>query len=76
MAMMPLPKPIQARTDKFYTVAEPYYAIMGPDEYVVATSWGLTSDPKVFTAFLQKGNGVAAAPAVAAADRTAALHHA
>ena len=51
--------------DRFQTVAEPFYAILRPDESVVATSSGLTRDPAVFAAFLQKGAGVAtAAPAV------------
>ncbi len=41
---------------KFNTVAEPYYAIMAPDESVVTTFPGLTRDPAVFAAFLRKGD--------------------
>jgi thiol:disulfide interchange protein DsbD len=41
-------------TDKFHTVAEPFYAIMTADESVVATSSGITRDPAVFLAFLRK----------------------
>ena len=49
---------------KFNTVAEPYYAILSPDETVVASFPGLTRDPAQFSAFLRKGE---AAPAPAAA---------
>jgi thiol:disulfide interchange protein DsbD len=51
---------------KFNTVAEPYYAIMAPDESVVATFPGLTRDAAVFAAFLRKGDA-APPPASAAA---------
>ena len=51
--------------EKFNTVAEPYYAILDPDEKVIATFPGLTRDPAEFTAFLSKG---AAAPAAAPAS--------
>jgi thiol:disulfide interchange protein len=51
---------------KFNTVAEPYYAIMAPDESVVATFPGLTRDQAVFAAFLRKGDA-APPPASAAA---------
>jgi thiol:disulfide interchange protein DsbD len=40
---------------KFQTVAEPYYAILDPDENVVATFPGLTHDAGEFLAFLKKG---------------------
>lgn len=43
---------------KFQTVAEPYYAIMDPDENVIATFPGLTHDAAEFLAFLKKGSGV------------------
>jgi thiol:disulfide interchange protein DsbD len=43
---------------KFQTVAEPYYAIMDPDENVIATFPGLTKDAAEFLAFLNKGAGV------------------
>jgi len=52
---------------KFNTVAEPYYAIMAPDESVVATFPGLTRDPAVFAAFLRKGDS-SPPPASAAAE--------
>ena len=55
---------------KFDTVAEPYYAILDPDENVVATFPGLTRDAAEFLAFLNKG---AAAPAAAAAPPPAGL---
>jgi thiol:disulfide interchange protein len=40
---------------RFQTVAEPYYAIMDPDENVIATFPGLTKDPQEFLGFLEKG---------------------
>ncbi len=42
---------------KFQTVAEPYYAILDPDENVIATFNGLTRDAPAFLTFLQKGAG-------------------
>ena len=42
---------------KFQTAAEPFYAIMDPDEKVMATSAGVTRDPQEFLAFLKKGAG-------------------
>ena len=48
---------------KFQTVAEPFYAIMDPDEKVIATFPGLTKDPQEFLAFLGKGAAGAAPPA-------------
>jgi thiol:disulfide interchange protein len=58
--------------DKFQTVAEPYYAIMDPDEKVIATFPGLTRDAQEFLAFLQKGaaSPVTAAPAAKPASAT------
>ena len=51
---------------KFNTVAEPYYAILSPDETVVASFPGLTRDPEQFAAFLRKGDAPPpSAPAVA-----------
>jgi thiol:disulfide interchange protein len=58
---------------KFNTVAEPYYAIMAPDESVVATSAGLTRDPAVFAAFLRKGDAAPSAVAPATALAAAGL---
>jgi thiol:disulfide interchange protein DsbD len=40
---------------KFNTVAEPYYAILDPDENVIATFDGLTHDAQAFLTFLEKG---------------------
>jgi thiol:disulfide interchange protein len=48
---------------KFNTVAEPFYAILDPDENVIATFPGLTKDSSEFLAFIQKGS---AAPKAAA----------
>ena len=42
---------------KFQTAAEPFYAIMDPDEKVMATSAGVTRDPQEFLEFLKKGAG-------------------
>ena len=42
---------------RFNTVAEPYYAILDPDEKAIATFPGLTRDPAEFLAFLGKGAG-------------------
>ena len=54
--------------EKFQTVAEPYYAILDPDEKVLATFPGLTRDTAEFLAFLSKGKAAspAAAPTVTA----------
>jgi thiol:disulfide interchange protein DsbD len=43
---------------KFQTIAEPYYAILDPDENVIATFNGLTHDAPAFLAFLSKGSGI------------------
>ncbi len=40
---------------KFSTVAIPYYAILDPDEKVIATFPGLTRDPQEFLRFLRSG---------------------
>jgi thiol:disulfide interchange protein len=52
---------------KFNTVAEPFYAILDPDENVIATFPGLTKDAAEFLAFIQKGT-VAPKAAPAASD--------
>ncbi len=58
--------------DKFHTVAIPYYAILDPDERVVATFPGKTSDAREFLAFLTTpAPAPAAAPAAAAPASTA-----
>jgi thiol-disulfide isomerase/thioredoxin len=62
---------------KFNTIATPFYAILDPDEKVIATFPGLTKDSQEYLAFLQKGakpaGGIeaAAAPAGAAPTTTA-----
>jgi len=38
---------------RFRTVAIPYYAILSPDEKVIATFAGLTRDPERFLSFLR-----------------------
>jgi thiol:disulfide interchange protein DsbD len=58
----------QLQLAKFNTVAEPFYAILSPDEKAIATFDHLTRDPQEFLAFLQKG----AAPSPAAAPVEAA----
>ena len=56
---------------KFNTVAIPLYAILDADEKVIATSAGLTKDPREYLAFLQKGT-TPGAPATASAVDAAA----
>ena len=60
--------------EKFQTIAEPFYAILDPDEKVVATfGKGLTKDPAEFLAFLAKGQvAPGAGTTVAAAAATPA----
>jgi thiol:disulfide interchange protein DsbD len=41
---------------QFSTIAIPYYAIVSPDEKVVATFAGLTRNPQEFLEFLKKGS--------------------
>jgi thiol:disulfide interchange protein DsbD len=53
--------------DKFKTVAIPYYAILDPDEKVIATFPGKTSDANEFLAFLKTPAPSAPAPVAAAA---------
>ena len=38
---------------KFGTIAVPFYAIVDPDEKVIATSGGIQRDPTQYLAFLQ-----------------------
>ena len=40
---------------KFQTITQPYYAIFDPDEKVIATFSGSTSDARVYLDFLNKG---------------------
>src|SRR5205085_2344138 len=52
---------------KFNTVAIPFYAIVDPDDKVVATFPGLTKDSAEYLAFLQKSPAQAAASATPSA---------
>ena len=52
---------------KFGTVAEPYYAIVRPDESVVATFEGRTTNAQEFLAFLNRG-AAASLPAAQSAQ--------
>jgi thiol:disulfide interchange protein/peroxiredoxin len=63
--------------EKFQTVAEPYYAILDPDEKVLATFPGLTRDTGEFLAFLAKGKSEspAAAPTVTTGATAGGLPH-
>jgi len=66
---------------RFATVAIPYYAILDPDEKVIASFPGLTKDPQEYLAFLNKGRagaapggaGAPSAPAEAAAPAASPL---
>ncbi len=40
---------------RFSTVAIPYYAVLSPDEKVLASFPGLTRNPQQFLSFLQSG---------------------
>ncbi len=42
---------------KFQTIAIPFYAILDPDQRVIASFDRLTKDPGEYLAFLQKGSG-------------------
>jgi thiol:disulfide interchange protein len=46
---------------KFQTITQPYYAIFDPDEKVIATFSGSTSDARVYLEFLNKGVAAKAA---------------
>ncbi|MDE3164372.1 MAG: thioredoxin family protein [Acidobacteriota bacterium] len=46
----------ELQLSKFNTIAIPYYAILTPDETVVASLGGLTKDPPEFLAFLHSGS--------------------
>jgi thiol:disulfide interchange protein len=41
---------------KFGTISAPFYAIVDPDEHVIATFPGLTHDPQEFANFLKSGS--------------------
>jgi thiol:disulfide interchange protein DsbD len=56
---------------KFQTVSQPFYAILDPDEKVIATFDRVTRDPAEFVAFLRKGGAPAgSAPTQAASAPT------
>jgi thiol:disulfide interchange protein len=63
-------KNVTLENAKFQTIATPFYAIVDPDEKVIATFADRTTDPKEFLAFLQKGASAPAAPQVAASAAT------
>jgi thiol:disulfide interchange protein len=44
----------QLEEKRFHTVAEPYYAIVDPDERIIATFPGLTRKPAEFVTFLKR----------------------
>jgi thiol:disulfide interchange protein DsbD len=58
---------------KFGTVAEPFYAIVRPDETVVATFEGRTTNAPEFLAFLDRATATPAAPKEAESARFTAL---
>ncbi len=47
----------QLEEKRFGTVAIPFYAILDPDEHVLATFPGLTKNPEEFVSFLNSGAG-------------------
>jgi thiol-disulfide isomerase/thioredoxin len=62
----------QLEESKFKTIAIPFYAILDPDENVIAQFGQQTRDAKEFLAFVEKGAGprpAAGAPVVAAAGK-------
>ena len=61
----------QLEESKFKTIAIPFYAILDPDENVIASFGQQTRDAKEFLAFVEKGAQPrpAAAPVVAATAR-------
>jgi thiol:disulfide interchange protein DsbD len=67
-------KNVALENAKFQTIATPFYAILDPDEKVIATFPERTTDAKEFLAFLEKGARAPAAPqvAISAASATSA----
>jgi thiol:disulfide interchange protein len=65
-------KNVALENAKFQTIATPFYAIMDPDEKVIATSADRTTDAKEFLAFLQKGTAAPAAAPAAATEAASA----
>jgi len=58
---------------KFQTIAIPYYAILDPDENVIASFAGATRDSGEYLAFLQRGGTTKPAPSPAAAPAKSEL---
>jgi thiol:disulfide interchange protein len=58
---------------RFKTIAIPYYAILDPDEKVIATFPGATRDAGSYLAFLEKGKAPPPHPAAAPASDLAGL---
>jgi thiol:disulfide interchange protein DsbD len=58
---------------KFATVAEPFYAIVRPDETIVATFEGRTTNAQEFLAFLNRATAAPAAPKESESARFTAL---
>jgi thiol:disulfide interchange protein DsbD len=56
---------------KFGTVAEPFYAIVRPDESIVATYEGRTTNAQEFLAFLSRGATAPAAPSASSEKSSA-----
>jgi thiol:disulfide interchange protein len=52
-------KNVEFENTKFHTIATPFYAILDPDEHVIATYDRRETDAKVYLAFLQKGPAAA-----------------
>jgi thiol:disulfide interchange protein DsbD len=48
----------QLEEKRFGTVAIPFYAILDPDEKVIASFPGLTRNAQEFSSFLKSGTGV------------------
>jgi thiol:disulfide interchange protein len=46
---------LEFERERFGTIALPYYAIMSPDDRIIATFGGLTRNPATFIEFLRKG---------------------
>jgi thiol:disulfide interchange protein DsbD len=58
---------------KFATIAIPYYAILDPDEKVIASFPGRTTDAKEYLAFLQRGSATKSSSTLNSNSRDGAL---
>jgi thiol:disulfide interchange protein len=66
----------QLEEKRFHTVAEPYYAIVDPDERTIATFPGLTHKPAEFVTFLKsRSSGVASTGPGTAPPRSSLVPH-